>query len=197
MHERLRAHLTYANVVATLALFAALGGSSYAALKVSGKNVRDRSLTGREFKRSSIGGKPIKESRLGIVPRARNALQVNGVAAGELLVRCPEDTFPSGGTCIERTPRPPQPYGIAVVQCQSAGGDRTPGRRLPTQGELIAAYSRVDPALGGELTGHVYVRPDTRVEVLVIMSDTGTTNALVPNTFEGRRPFRCAVDPLN
>lgn len=197
MHERLRAHLTYANVVATLALFAALGGSSYAALMVSGKNVRDRSLTGREFKRSSIGGKPIKESRLGIVPRARNALQVNGVTAGQLLVRCPEDTFPSGGTCIERTPRPPEPYGIAVALCQRAGGDSTPGRRLPTQGELIAAYSRVDPAPGGELTGHVYVQPDGKVHALIIISKTGGANALVPDTFEGRRPFRCAVDPLN
>ena len=34
--HRLRDRLTYANVMSTLAVFIALGGSSYAAIKVSG-----------------------------------------------------------------------------------------------------------------------------------------------------------------
>jgi hypothetical protein len=34
--SNLRARLTYANVVATLALFIALGGSSYAAITITG-----------------------------------------------------------------------------------------------------------------------------------------------------------------
>jgi len=36
--------LSYANVVATLALFVALGGSSYAAIRITGKNVVDGTL---------------------------------------------------------------------------------------------------------------------------------------------------------
>src|SRR4051812_17881341 len=39
MLKRLRARLTYANVTATIALFVALGGSSYAALKLPGNSV--------------------------------------------------------------------------------------------------------------------------------------------------------------
>jgi hypothetical protein len=41
MLARLRARLTYANVVATLALFIALGGSSYAITQIGSKQVRN------------------------------------------------------------------------------------------------------------------------------------------------------------
>jgi hypothetical protein len=36
--------------MATIALFVALGGTSYAALKITGKQVKDNSLTGRDIK---------------------------------------------------------------------------------------------------------------------------------------------------
>ena len=52
-----RPRLTYANVVATLALFVALGGSSYAALKISGRGHPERStITGPAIKPNSWGG---------------------------------------------------------------------------------------------------------------------------------------------
>jgi hypothetical protein len=62
---RVRSRLTYANVIATMALFVALGGSSYAALTITGKNVRNGTLTGKDFKRNSLTGKQIREGRLG------------------------------------------------------------------------------------------------------------------------------------
>ena len=64
MIDRLRRKLSYANVMATLAVFIALGGTSYAALQLTGRDIRDGSLTGRELQRNSVGGRPIKESRL-------------------------------------------------------------------------------------------------------------------------------------
>ena len=69
----MRARLTYANVMATIAVFVALGGTSYAAIKISGRNVKDRSLTGKDVKKNSLTGNEIKESRLREVPRARSA----------------------------------------------------------------------------------------------------------------------------
>jgi hypothetical protein len=36
---RVSRHLTYANVMATIAVFVALGGSSYAALRITGHDV--------------------------------------------------------------------------------------------------------------------------------------------------------------
>jgi hypothetical protein len=57
MLSRLRARLTYANVAATLALFVALGGSSYAALNlppnsVGSEQVKPGSLRASDFKAS-------------------------------------------------------------------------------------------------------------------------------------------------
>ena len=179
--------------MATLALFVALGGSSWAALKISGKNVKNASLTGRDIKKNSIGSRPIKESRLGTVP---NAELLGGQPPTRFLVRCPDDTFPTGGTCIETVARPPALPFSAQLVCQGAGGDSTPGRRLPTYGELRSAYSRVDPAPGGELTGHVYPRPDGNQDYLYLTSKTGQT-AVAPNDGTSPKAYRCAADPLN
>jgi hypothetical protein len=58
--SKFRSRLTYANVMATIAVFIALGGSSYAAIKVTGKNVKDSSLTGKDIKNNSVTGKDVK-----------------------------------------------------------------------------------------------------------------------------------------
>jgi hypothetical protein len=50
MLAALRSRLTYANVMATVAVFVALGGTSYAALTITGKQVRNNSLTGKDIK---------------------------------------------------------------------------------------------------------------------------------------------------
>ena len=54
--------LSYANVVATIALFMALGGVSYAALTITGKNIKDSSVTGKDVKNKSLGKKDFKGS---------------------------------------------------------------------------------------------------------------------------------------
>jgi hypothetical protein len=41
-------------VVSLLALFVALGGASYAAIKITGKNVKNGSLTGQDIEKHSI-----------------------------------------------------------------------------------------------------------------------------------------------
>src|SRR4051794_8530272 len=47
-------HLSYANVTATLALFVALGGSSYAAAKLTGRDIKDGTLTGSDVRNGSL-----------------------------------------------------------------------------------------------------------------------------------------------
>jgi hypothetical protein len=56
--------LSYSNVMATVAVFIALGGTSYAAIKVTGKNVKDASLTGKDVRNSSITSTDIKNGSL-------------------------------------------------------------------------------------------------------------------------------------
>lgn len=61
---RLRPKLTYANVVATLALFVALGGSSYAAVIITGASVKDGSLTSKDLRDNSVTSADIRNNSL-------------------------------------------------------------------------------------------------------------------------------------
>jgi hypothetical protein len=110
----LRPRLTYANVMATVAVFVALGGSSYAAIEITGRQVRDGSLTGVDVKNGSLTGKDVKDRslrardfRAGGLPRGPQGLQgvqgiqgaagsdaqFNGAAAGGALT----GTYPNPG----------------------------------------------------------------------------------------------------
>ena len=55
---------TYAGVTATLALFVALGGSSYAAVKITSADVRNGSLTGSDIRNGSLKGRDVDNGAL-------------------------------------------------------------------------------------------------------------------------------------
>jgi hypothetical protein len=81
-------------VISLIALFVAMGGTGYAALKVSGKNVKNRSLTGKDIKRNSLGRNEVKESSLGKVSTARSA--DTAASAGSLGGRAASSFAPAG-----------------------------------------------------------------------------------------------------
>ena len=56
--------ITFSNVIALLALFIALGGSVYAAGKLSGKTIKPASLPGNRVKPNSLTTKQIKDNTL-------------------------------------------------------------------------------------------------------------------------------------
>ena len=98
MYRRLTRRFTYSNVIASMALFMALGGVGYAAATVDsssivnnsvrGKDIHQRTIRGGDIRTNGLGGKQIKESKLGPVPDAQ-ALQGVGpeafVSAGTLV----------------------------------------------------------------------------------------------------------------
>lgn len=198
MVEKLRQRLTFANVVSTLALFIALGGSSYAAVTISGSNLENRSVSGRKLRHNTVGGYEIRESTLARVPRARSADKLGGVTAADLKIKCPADTFPVADVCVERSPRAATSYSSAVLQCLQVGTPQGPGRRLPNHGELLAALGAVQLAAGGELTANVYPSTSTtgRVDVLYVTDQVGGVG-LAPDTAAGAKAYRCVTDPLN
>ncbi len=81
MLARVRPWLTYANVVATLALFVALGGSAYAVSRITSKDVKNRSLRGIDVRRNTLTGKEVRESTLGVVPSSLSAGNASTAAA--------------------------------------------------------------------------------------------------------------------
>jgi hypothetical protein len=78
--SRLRKSLTFSNVVAMVALFFALGGSVYAASnKISGTQIKPKSLPGNRIKAKSVTGTQIKNGSIG-APQ----LKVGAVSAGQI-----------------------------------------------------------------------------------------------------------------
>ena len=112
---RLRVGLTFANVTAVMALFVALGGSSYAAIRIGsqeianesirsqdlrngeirgrdirtgavhGSDVENESLSGRDVRNGTMTGAEVRESSLTTVPRALNAQTLGGRPAAAYL----------------------------------------------------------------------------------------------------------------
>jgi hypothetical protein len=126
-------------VVAFVALFVALGGTGYAALKITGKNivngtvtgvdVDNESLGGKELKPDTLGGAQINESALGTVPSAQVAAKatdadtVGGIPAAQLMTvkqRAYEATiyqqsnFASGAILRSLTDLPPGTYVVSA-----------------------------------------------------------------------------------
>jgi hypothetical protein len=165
MLARLRAHLTYANVVATLALFLALGGASYAAIRVGsgsiinnsvrtqdlknndirGKDIRNRTIQGGDILTNTLKGQQIRESTLSKVP---DADKLDGADSSSYRVSCPAGTLRHAGGCIETTTRTSTRFDTAAEECGTAN------RRLPNPDELasFSAEPGIDLAPGGEWT---------------------------------------------
>jgi hypothetical protein len=209
--ERIRRHLSFANVTSLLALFIALGGTSYGLAtgaigsrelrdnSVRSKDIRNRAVTHRDVKRNGLGGTNIKESRLGKVPRARAADRVGGLTGAQLLLRCPGGTSPVSDVCVETTVRPRESYTGASIACEATDRPATPGRRLPTHAELSTAIGEPGIALApeGELTQNVYPSESDPSQLQALFVAPGGGVGLTPNTGAGAKPFRCVVDPSN
>jgi hypothetical protein len=190
--------LTYANVVATLALFLALGGTgAYAVSKITGHDIQKHSLTGRQFKANSIGGRVVKESSLHAVPRAQNAARLAGQPATRFLDSCPADTIPVSDVCIELQTHPAEAYRQAVFFCSLVDNRERAGRRLPTHQELMAALAQpqIQLAAGGELTAEVYPSSSAgKLDVLYVSEENGAVGLIPEDT---AKSFRCVADPMN
>jgi hypothetical protein len=89
MLAKLRSRLTYANVVATLALFVALGGSSYAAVKIKNNSVgsaqvKNNSIKSRDVKNKTLRVKDFKSGQLPAGPRGSTGAPGSARAYGRV-----------------------------------------------------------------------------------------------------------------
>ena len=80
--KRISAKLSYANVMATVAVFLALGGAAYAATKlpknsVGTNQIKKGAVTGIKIKKGTITGTNIDLAKLGTVPSASTAASAN------------------------------------------------------------------------------------------------------------------------
>ena len=185
MLQRLRARLTYANVMATVAVFLALGGSAWALTlprnsvgheqiktnavrssevrvnAISASEIRGGAVASSEARNNSLTGTDIVESTLSQVPSAigadlaQDSSKVDGIEGDALRLRCPEGTRFHAGACFENQAREPQTFAAASRDC----GDEN--RRLPTFSELESLRQETGIAINNgindyELTSNIY-----------------------------------------
>jgi hypothetical protein len=203
-------------MVATVALFVALGGTSYAVLHVGSddvidnslrsqdirnntlrsRDVRDRTIRERDLRRNGLRSEAIKESALSTVPRATDAERVGGLTAHDLRLKCPEDTMAKSGVCIETSPRTPEGFASAAERCSQFG------RGLPTLAQLDPFARSSGPLPQLEWTGSVYRNTDqpgsTLAEQLeaVLLGGSGNVSYDRVNS-PAQHAFRCVALPSN
>lgn len=109
MLNRIRPRFNHATIVAYVALFVALGGSSYAAVKINGKNIKNKSIAGEKLKARTItGGKVQKNTLTGSEIRDGSLLAKN-FKAGQL------PAGPAGPQGAPGLPGEPGPPGTALA----------------------------------------------------------------------------------
>ncbi len=161
--------LTYANVMATIAVFLVLGGGAYAA-SVAKKNT----VTTKSVKNGSLKG----------IDVAKDTLTGDNINEGTLTVTlpCPAGTTKAAGICFDSAERASDGLDGAMTTCGQAN------RFLPTVAELRTLHLVAGVSVNGEQASDL--GQDTNHSGLG--ADTGLA---ISNSTSFARPFRCAVVP--
>lgn len=172
--SEIRSRLTYANVVATLALFIALGGASaFAATQLAKNSVGSRQLkskavttgkialnavNGSRVANGSLDGADINLAALGTVPSAADASHAgNSDAVSGHPASCPAHTTLIRGLCFDTSSTEAANVVLASEACAAKGG------WLPTPLELYSTKGVLNLGTGTgtdkTFTDDIYNKP--------------------------------------
>jgi hypothetical protein len=195
--SNVRSRLTYANVVATLALFTALGGSALGAKQfIDGRSIKPQTIPGNRLKNHAITGQQVNLKALGKVPRAanadsaRNAKTLGGAPASDYRLHCPSGLDRAADLCFEPTPRPDAIWVTAVQTCSQVQ------RRLPTDGELALVFNNTGAPQDYQWTS-TYSFEGSTFQATILSDDASRTLQFAVNNYSGTDPYRCVTDATN
>jgi hypothetical protein len=156
--KKLRTRITSAHVIAMIALFVALSGSSYAAVTIRASQIRNNSIPGSKLKSGSIpatklrnnsitGGK-LKNNSVGAAKLRTDALTPTS-GGGNLINANSEDSGNSSSGTLRGPQGPSGPRGLT--------GATGPAGATGSQGATGAAGANADLV---KVTGGAVVAPD-------------------------------------
>lgn len=145
--KRVRRHLTYANVMATLAVFIALGGGAYAVGKaakdsVVTKSIENGAVTGKKLHRSAVNGSKVADGSLTGADIDVSSLGL--LSTGQIVLRQNTKTIPS--LKIDQSDN-------VIADCQQ--GERAISGGAYTSDSTAAVSESWPVANGGIATGWV------------------------------------------
>lgn len=115
--------LTFSNITAVVALFFALGGTVYAAGKISGTQIKAKSIPGNRIKPKSLSGNQIKPGSLTGTQIKAGSISGTQIKAGSL-----------GGTqVVGSTLTGVTASSVGTVQYVTASASITPNTAIATQ----------------------------------------------------------------
>jgi hypothetical protein len=183
MAGRITRGMTYANVMATLALVVALGGTAAAATVIvkSNSQVAAHTISGHH---------PPQGDHANLITDSVAGVDLSSGLKTSLTMHCSSGLQTAFDICFDASPRAATDYFGALSTCSLAG------LRLPTVGELAEIYDNLAASQADEWTdGFSYDGSQTRAAQL---SDDQFRHFVVTSApLEKLTPYRCVVTPTN
>jgi Collagen triple helix repeat (20 copies) len=110
----------HSTAVAYLALFVALGGSAYAAVTITGKNIKDGTITGRDVKNRSLGTNKLSATAVSSLSGQRGPTGPQGPKGDT------GERGPAGPQGVQGPAGPPGPSGVSGWGYVTEGRDLAP-----------------------------------------------------------------------
>jgi len=197
-------------VISLIALFVALGGTGYAAVKINGKNIKkgtitakqlkSKTITGDKIKNNTIGAAQINERKLGTVKRATDATNATNAVNAVNATNAASAAKLNGHQVVAKRvgPTPGADFNAArgaapEVALFGVGPLTLYGKCFSTGGTLYGAVfikttqagSVFTPSSGPFLYGSPYLDPGTdEMQRYAFILSTGSNNvaSLPPNS---------------
>jgi hypothetical protein len=178
--------LTYSNVVATLAIFIALGGISYAATSLSknsvgSKQLKKNAVTSNKIKKNAVTASKIKKNAVATA-KIKGKAVTEGKIDPKLLASIEEDAelnVLNGDGSVLGTLAGVMPSGLPIFQVMIDGGIYT----YYPSGQLIPLGSESPSFKDGTCTGTAYVEADADLADLILLNLAGGPTRVVFREF--------------
>lgn len=183
MIKSIRPRFSFANVIAMLALFLALGGTALAIDKssVKSKHIVDNTIKSKDIKDGKVSTNDIKDGSL-----TGDDIADSSLTESELTLKCDPGRMMIRGWCFDQTLRPAETsvYQASEV-CKADGG------WLPTPLQLRSANGDVTLAGAGQ-EAYTDSRYDNGGPKVIGVRSNGATVEIAASD---DRPFVCIYSP--